>query len=500
MFEFCFKNPDINTFRRLIMEPEDVKDSSLGKTAHTAAPAASQLNEDTSAGETTNCEGNITIEDQQKVVKKEEPEDDGYLYGEISETNVTSVEQSDEEILKTVKEEEPEQDEYLGGGTSVSVRRVVIVDENSEVFQSKPIKEEEPEDDDYLYCEDCRSFFIGECEVHGPVLFIQDTPVPMGVADRAKQTLPQGLEILKSSISDLGVFNKGDTVPVGVHFGPYQGDLVDREEAMKSVYSWVVYKNMQCEEYIDAKRETHANWMRYVNCAPNSEEKNLMAYQYQGGILYRCCQAIKPGQELLVWYEEEYAKHLGVTFDYLWNKKSTNGNEMKSFPLQVFSCSSCSFSYTSQIYLHKHIKRCHNEEYVRLLKCDVRDCLIAENASGFLCDDRVTCVPASGLCNGMSSCPDGADEDRLMCMMDVFNADPMVRCGNPRVWIFADQKCNHMNDCGDCSDEVYASCPPCAGDWWSCDPTEFHFCSCVPRYFCNDGRHHCSDEHICPKT
>ncbi|XP_058270380.1 oocyte zinc finger protein XlCOF6-like [Hemibagrus wyckioides] len=369
MFEFCFKNPDINTFRRLIMEPEDVKDSSLGKTAHTAAPAASQLNEDTSAGETTNCEGNITIEDQQKVVKKEEPEDDGYLYGEISETNVTSVEQSDEEILKTVKEEEPEQDEYLGGGTSVSVRRVVIVDENSEVFQSKPIKEEEPEDDDYLYCEDCRSFFIGECEVHGPVLFIQDTPVPMGVADRAKQTLPQGLEILKSSISDLGVFNKGDTVPVGVHFGPYQGDLVDREEAMKSVYSWVVYKNMQCEEYIDAKRETHANWMRYVNCAPNSEEKNLMAYQYQGGILYRCCQAIKPGQELLVWYEEEYAKHLGVTFDYLWNKKSTNGNEMKSFPLQVFSCSSCSFSYTSQIYLHKHIKRCHNEEYVRLLKC-----------------------------------------------------------------------------------------------------------------------------------
>ncbi|XP_058270206.1 low-density lipoprotein receptor class A domain-containing protein 1-like [Hemibagrus wyckioides] len=149
----------------------------------------------------------------------------------------------------------------------------------------------------------------------------------------------------------------------------------------------------------------------------------------------------------------------------------------------------------------------------------VRDCLIAENASGFLCDDRVTCVPASGLCNGMSSCPDGADEDRLMCsmqlsalppssdvvlfisaVMDVFNADPMVRCGNPRVWIFADQKCNHMNDCGDCSDEVYASCPPCAGDWWSCDPTEFHFCSCVPRYFCNDGRHHCSDEHICPKT
>ncbi|MCJ8740469.1 hypothetical protein PDJAM_G00059200 [Pangasius djambal] len=91
-------------------------------------------------------------------------------------------------------------------------------------------------------CEDCRCFFISECEVHGPAFFIPDTPVPMGVTDRARQTLPPGLEIRKSDIPDagLGVFNKGETVPVGVHFGPYQGDLVDREEAMNSVCSWVV--------------------------------------------------------------------------------------------------------------------------------------------------------------------------------------------------------------------------------------------------------------------
>lgn len=30
------------------------------------------------------------------------------------------------------------------------MRRVIIVDEDNEVFQKKPIKEEEPEDDDYL--------------------------------------------------------------------------------------------------------------------------------------------------------------------------------------------------------------------------------------------------------------------------------------------------------------------------------------------------------------
>lgn len=91
-------------------------------------------------------------------------------------------------------------------------------------------------------CEECNSFFINMCEVHGAPVFISDTPVPMGVPDRARQTLPPGLEVRKSDISGafLGVFNKGETVPVGSHFGPYQGDLVDREDAMKSGYSWVV--------------------------------------------------------------------------------------------------------------------------------------------------------------------------------------------------------------------------------------------------------------------
>ncbi|XP_042152575.1 zinc finger protein 135-like [Oncorhynchus tshawytscha] len=35
---------------------------------------------------------------------------------------------------------------------------------------------------------------------------------------------------------------------------------------------------------------------------------------------------------------------------------------------QIFSCSGCPFSFTAQIYLYKHTKRCHREEYVRLLR------------------------------------------------------------------------------------------------------------------------------------
>ncbi|XP_060788590.1 histone-lysine N-methyltransferase PRDM7-like [Neoarius graeffei] len=89
---------------------------------------------------------------------------------------------------------------------------------------------------------------------------------------------------------------------------------------MNSNYSWVIYKYNQSEEYIDAKKETHANWMRYVNCARNNEEQNLVAFQYQGRILYRCCQNIKPGQELLVWSEEEHAKDFDSMFDCLIKK------------------------------------------------------------------------------------------------------------------------------------------------------------------------------------
>ncbi|XP_062853749.1 histone-lysine N-methyltransferase PRDM9-like [Trichomycterus rosablanca] len=292
--------------------------------------------------------------------------------GETSSSveNITLVEQKYEgSRKKTLIKKEPDDEGYFCGGTSSSVEYITPVEHQNGGFLKKPGKEEEPENEDYLYCEECKSFFINMCEVHGPALFIPDTNVPMGIPDRARQTLPPGLEVRKSSVFDtgLGVFNKGETVPVGAHFGPYQGELVNKEEAVNSEYSWVIYKGGQCEEYIDAKRETHANWMRYVNCAQNDDEQNLVAFQYRGLILYRCCQSIEPGQELLVWYDEAYAEDLGSTFDHIWNKKcSVNG--VKGSQLQMFICSLCTLSYTSQNYLHKHIKRCHHEEYARLLK------------------------------------------------------------------------------------------------------------------------------------
>ena len=76
--------------------------------------------------------------------------------------------------------------------------------------------------------------------------------------------------------------------------------------------------------------------VRYVNCARNEEEQNLVAFQYRGGILYRCCKPIAVGEELLVWYGEEYARDLGIIFDFLWDRKSsargTFGLSLSLFP------------------------------------------------------------------------------------------------------------------------------------------------------------------------
>ncbi|KAI5100830.1 histone-lysine N-methyltransferase PRDM9 [Silurus meridionalis] len=227
------------------------------------------------------------------------------------------------DLQTLVKKEEPEDEGYLCGDTSSPTICVISFDQQPRGFQRIAIKEEEPEDDEFLYCEHCRSSFTNKCEVHGPALYISDTPVPMGVTDRAIQTLPPSLEVRMSDIpgAGFGVFNKGETIPLGAHFGPFEGDLVDKEEAMNSGYSWVITRNMQCEKYIDGQREMHSNWMRYVNCARNEQEQNLVAFQYRGGILYRCCQPIKTGQELLMWYKDDYGKDLGLEFDYLWKKK-----------------------------------------------------------------------------------------------------------------------------------------------------------------------------------
>ncbi len=53
--------------------------------------------------------------------------------------------------------------------------------------------------------------------------------------------------------------------------------------------------------------------MRFVNCARNESEQNIIAFQYHGEIYYRTFKNIYPGAELLVWYGDHYATDLGIS-------------------------------------------------------------------------------------------------------------------------------------------------------------------------------------------
>ncbi|XP_078389634.1 histone-lysine N-methyltransferase PRDM7-like [Cetorhinus maximus] len=178
-------------------------------------------------------------------------------------------------------------------------------------------------DDDYLFCENCETFFIEECPVHGPPVFIKDTVVEFSRSDRAHLTLPEGLSIATSKIrkAGLGVWNERKIIPKGVHFGPYEGVVSNEESAAVSGYSWMISKGKQDFEYIDAKDESKSNWMRFVNCARKEEEQNLVAFQHCGRIYYRTCKPVPPRCELLVWYGDEYAEELGIKWTAMWMAK-----------------------------------------------------------------------------------------------------------------------------------------------------------------------------------
>ncbi|XP_058515303.1 histone-lysine N-methyltransferase PRDM7-like, partial [Ochotona princeps] len=171
----------------------------------------------------------------------------------------------------------------------------------------------ETEDDDYLYCEKCQMCFLKSCAAHGPPVFLKDNPVEKGHPSRALLSVPTGLRVGPSSIPEagLGVFNEASELPLGLHFGPFEGKITEVEEEADSGYSWQIAKGRNSYEYVDGKDTSLANWMRYVNCARNDEEQNLVAFQYHRQIFYRTCQVIKPGCELLIWYGDEYGQKLG---------------------------------------------------------------------------------------------------------------------------------------------------------------------------------------------
>lgn len=220
-----------------------------------------------------------------------------------------------------------------------------------------------PESDGGFYCEECLTLFQDQSDsanVNGPS-FILDFPTSPGLPQRALLTLPYGLMVGRSSIPNagVGVINHGQTVSPGMHFGPYEGEESTRENAAASEFSWEIYKDKDEYEYIDAARESHSNWMRYINYARNKDETNLLAVQYKGSILFHCCRAIHPGDELTVWPSAAFQDRFSEAWSQIWLMKLNATESDITATSQIFPCSDCQLSFTAESFLRRHTENFH---------------------------------------------------------------------------------------------------------------------------------------------
>lgn len=63
---------------------------------------------------------------------------------------------------------------------------------------------------------------------------------------------------------------------------------------------------------MDQKQESPWCWMKYIRCARNKTEQNVVAFQFGADIYFQTYKPIKAGEEILVWYAEYYEQYHGI--------------------------------------------------------------------------------------------------------------------------------------------------------------------------------------------
>nr|AHA51414.1 zinc finger protein [Lampea lactea] len=116
--------------------------------------------------------------------------------------------------------------------------------------------------------------------------------------------MPRFVYLRPSSIpgAGMGVWAQ-EAIPAGTRFGPYTGNNVN-----SLGYSW-----KQSPLLLGQTPSTPADhWMGFVNRARNRREQNLVAFQLGNRIFYEVTCDIPRERELLVWYDNDLAKALGI--------------------------------------------------------------------------------------------------------------------------------------------------------------------------------------------
>ncbi|CAF1145075.1 unnamed protein product [Adineta ricciae] len=183
----------------------------------------------------------------------------------------------------------------------------------------KERKVSKPEfDDARLFCDHCNQYYDNICPYHKQT-YIPDRKISKSSLTqlhyRSDLTCPDGIVIKASTISNAGkgVFTN-TRLEKNTFFGPYIGLRHSNfKNAQESGYAWSIADKYGKMIYIiDGKDPNTSNWLRYINCPNTIEQQNLQPIQYDRNMFYKTTRTIRPGEELFVYYGDEYARFLGI--------------------------------------------------------------------------------------------------------------------------------------------------------------------------------------------
>ena len=286
-----------------------------------------------------------------------------------------------EQLAERLEIQDSEGDKRIGRKESLAK------DRNRRHLKQVDYTEEDLSDEDcFLFCEECNELYMGDCPVHGELKPLDESRID--ISPLSIIPIPSPLSLKRSSIpgAGLGIFAK-ETIPIRTRMGPYAGKLIKgcvEDFPNESEYLWQIKRDHgKTIWYIDGEDLSKANWLRFVNCARNEDEQNLVSFQYRGRIYYRSYKPIRPGNELLVYYGDQYARQLGIqeVSGELGEseERCENGDgevcvttgtiRMRRFGSgdKPYKCEQCSCSYSHKYDLTAHT-RIHTGK--NLLKCE----------------------------------------------------------------------------------------------------------------------------------
>jgi len=142
------------------------------------------------------------------------------------------------------------------------------------------------------------------------------------IAAECELLVPLWVDIRTSSIpgAGLGVHTRVP-IRVGTYLGYYKGQTratpldPNPELADEAAFHAYIFRSRKALfdrglVYVDAMRCASSNFTRFFNCATSGQENNVRG----GRILFYAARDIDPGEELCIYYGEQYAGKLGIKY------------------------------------------------------------------------------------------------------------------------------------------------------------------------------------------